>query len=289
LGLVLEGATGQEYGDIVQKAVFNKLKRNSFQGDFPNKNHLLIADGYSKKFYEGDRRAFKHVPARALAASTGLCGTASDLSLIMTEMLFGDKLLTRQQRKYLFETKWPVKNSDVEAYGLGLIFTSDGKRNFVGHSGGWPGFMSQTRHLQKTDYTVSFIMNASEDFGYSIVKSMMSVLTLVANTFPENEIKNVCVSPVMMNWWGGAIYVLGEKRAVYLGVGDWNFASNPTILEKRKDGAYYSEKMSGASSVGEPVRFLKKGKKIDAVKFGAFTATPFEEFQRGSMRNFLQK
>jgi CubicO group peptidase (beta-lactamase class C family) len=286
LGLLLESVVDRSYGDIIEKTVFKKLGRNSFISDFLPHKITEFADGYSKKIYGGKRRAFKHVSANALASSTGLCGTASDLSLFFSNIMFGNELLSRQQKNLLLKTRWPVKNSISESYGMGMLFVDGGGRNYMGHSGGWPGFMSQTRLLSDEDYTVGLVLNASEDFTFSIAKSILATFSLIANTFSEKD--PVCVSQVMMNWWGGAIYIVGSKKAICLNVGDWNFASNPTVLSKRKDGAFCSEKMSGSSSVGEPVLFFQKGKKINAVKFAAFTAKPVNEFMKISERSFLK-
>ncbi|MDF2572888.1 MAG: pbpE [Sporomusa sp.] len=286
LGLVLQAAAGLSYKELVHKLTLDKLQKQSFLVDYVAGN-TQFADGHSKKLYSGQRKIFRHVPANAMAPATGLCGNAEGASLFLHAMCFGDELLPLGIRRDLLSLKWPVKNVADSSYGLGLAFKTFRGKTYVGHSGSYPGFSSQTHAWVGTDYVISVVVNASEPIDFSILRSVANIIGTIRDAYPAEDLQRVLVSDPMVNWWGGGIYVVGENKALYFPINGWLLGDDAVQLERRKDGAYESQKMSGYSSVGEPVRFDIEREQIIRVKFGSFTIFPEKIFLEKSKAAFI--
>lgn len=283
LGMVAQNVTGLTYDQLVQKFILKKLRSLHLQTDYAQtNNNEKYAYGYSKKLYEGKSRAFKHVSTFGMAAAAGLCGNVENTTLLLHELYFGEKLLEANDQKELLNLCWPIKNSSTDSYGLGTAFNKTNCGLFVGHSGGFPGFTSQTRLWKGTDYIFGFISNTSESISLTAIKSIAHIYLKLQETFTKQEMPSLLVSAPMMHWWGASLYVVGKEKALWIPMNDWSIGEDAVVLLRRKDGLFESQSISGYSSVGEPVKIFIEGKKIAAVKFGAFLALPESEFSKRS-------
>ncbi|CAH2602309.1 Beta-lactamase family protein [Rhodovastum atsumiense] len=284
LGLVLQEVTGKPYHALVAEAAarrwrISELLPDHAEGQFP------FATGYSKKIYDGACKPFRHVCANALAPAVGLCGNAESASLFAWRYYCSNDFLTPALREELTRSKWNIKNLTEEFYGLGTMFSPFKDTFLTGHSGSTPGFYSQTRYLAGTDYVFSVVVNGSEPVAASIVCSVARLLHNLARNFDDVESGTVITSDILMNWWGASLYAVSPRRALLFSVSGWGFG-DCTALERRADGTYASDDISGYSSVGEAVRFKRDGEKIVEAKFAAFTALPFADFITKSQVSF---
>lgn len=284
LGLFLQQATGLSYEQLVARALPGTLRAPTLTPDYTAKTTPL-ATGYSLNLYDGHRKPFRHVSANALAPAAGLCGTAEAASLFVHRLYCTDDLLSPAMRKDLLTLKWGIKNSSDESYGLGTIFVPFKDTSFIGHSGSFPGFYSQTRHLAGTDYVFSIVVNSSEPIAFTILKSMATLIRTIKQNIPVEAIKSIRLSPPLMNWWGGSLYLVTQQKALYFPLSGWTFGDS-VVLTRRKDGTYASEAMGGFSSVGEPVKFKAVKGEIVEAKFAAFTAIPYADFLKKSSISF---
>lgn len=284
LGIVLREVTGKPYQALVAEATARRWRIPELLPDYVD-GAPPFATGYSKKIYDGARRPFRHVCANALAPAVGLCGNAESASLFAYRYYCGNDLLNPALQGELTHSKWNIKNLTDEFYGLGTIFSQYKDTYLMGHSGSTPGFYSQTRHLVGTDYVFSVVVNGSEPVAASIVYSVARLLQNLTRNFDDAELGSVIISDILMNWWGASLYVVSPRRALLFSVPGWIFG-DCFALERRADGTYASDDISGYSSVGEAVRFRLDGNKIVEAKFAAFAAPPLPEFIKKSKASF---
>ncbi|MCL2469136.1 MAG: beta-lactamase family protein [Alphaproteobacteria bacterium] len=287
--LVLEKIFNKPYRVLVNDIILVKNKDLALTPDYDSDQEEKYASGYSKRFYEGERKAFRHVPTHALAAATGLCGNIESSTLLVKRLYLDGYMISEESRRELRNLNWPIKNATQELYGLGTAFHQTDCGLFCGHSGGFPGFTSQTRLWNQTDYVFGFVANTSASISMAAIKSFGRIFLKIEETFSENEMSSLLVSPPLMNWWGVGVYVLGKNKALYLPILDWSFGDESIVFFRRKDGFFETHKISGYGSVGEPVEFFVKDRKIKAVKRGAFLALPKKEFLEKSRLSFFEE
>lgn len=276
LGLALESATGMTYTELAQKYILSKLPRARLSSDYGLSPRLKHAQGYTKRLFDEQRKRLRDEPANALAPATGFCGTAEAASEFLHAYLLTDTFIPARLRRDVVHLNWKVKNLTSESYGLGMGFSGAGDDLYIGHSGGYPGFGSQTRHLKGSDYTFSVVANTNDVDTMAILRTMADLIRKVETAFATD--KKIEVSPVVMNKWGSWQYIVGAKNALSIMSDMPTPIESAQTLERRRDGAYYNENANGYSNVGEPVTFIRKGGKITAVKSGANMLYPADEF-----------
>lgn len=284
LGLVIEAATQRSYDEVINELIFKKMPGAVLVTDYGRGGAgIHYADGHSRRFYSGRRRIFRHAPTDALAAATGFCGNMESTTRFASDLFFTDKFLPRAQRRDLHSLRWPVMNTQSEYYGMGVQFNITMGNTYIGHAGGYPGFTSQTRHWAGSDYICGAIVNANESFSYSIIRSMAEVLRKVAESFPASEWKKLEVTPPMLNRWGTNIYIIGRTRALVVPLETWQPADDAYLLDKR-GGRFYYGSITGYASPGEEVQFIRRGKKVSAVRAGGHPAYNVKDFlKRGKL------
>lgn len=276
LGLALEAATGMSYADLARKYILSKLPRAKLSPDFGLGPRLKHAQGYTKRLFDEQRKPLRDEPANALAPATGFCGTAEAASEFLHAYLHTDAFVPARLRREVMHLNWKVKNLTSESYGLGMGFSGTGDDVYIGHSGGYPGFGSQTRHLQGSDYTFSAVANTNDVDTMAILRTMADLLRKVETTFATD--KKIEVSPVVMNKWGSWQYLVGAKTALSVMSDMPAPAESAQTLQRGRDGNWYNENANGYTHVGEPIAFIRKAGKIAAVKSGANMMYPADEF-----------
>lgn len=285
LGLALESATGMEYADLFAEHILPKLPGAVLTPDYGLRPRIKYAAGNSRKIFDQKSRQLRNEPAKALAPATGFCGTAESTTQFLHTLLQTDKLLPQRMRREVAHLNWKVRNMATESYGYGMIFSGIGEDVYIGHSGGYPGFGSQTRLLKGTDYVFSAIMNSTEFDSLAIIRTMADLIRKVESVFATD--RKIEVSPVVMNKWGSWQYIVGGKSAIALMSDMPSPTDAPQILQRRRDGNYYADKANGFTNVGEPVSFIRKAGKIVAVKSGANTLYPADEFLKRAKKTVL--
>lgn len=289
LGMALEAATGKDYHALMEGLVLSKLPGALLMTDYERargRGRVHYADGHSKRFYRGRRRIFRHAATGALAPATGFCGNMEGTTRFLSDLYFSDIFLPRTLRRDMMGMSWPVRNAQSEYYGLGTQINMTQGNTYTGHSGGYPGFTSQTRHWQGSDYIFGAIVNANELFSYSMIRSIAEVVRKVADSFPETEWRRLEVTEPMMNKWGSSVYILGRHRALGIPLETWQPADEAFILDRRKDGGYYCDRITGYASLGEEVHFLRRNEKVYAVRFGGHTAWNRKTFLKRAHKAF---
>lgn len=257
LGLVLENVLKMPYEKVMDELILKKLQGTQIFPDYSEKLQDSFADGHSRSLLEGQRFPLKHAHALAMAPATGFCANAEDTNLVFDKLLCGKGLLKPEMQQELLSLNWPVKNAVHERYGLGLQFDKRADIEMIGHSGGYPGFSTYTRHWVGTDYVISFFLNTNSIVPGTAVHSIIKILKLISSTFTDKEAKNAIISDPLMNKWGSIMFVVSEKTGLYLSLESWAPWDEALVLVSKNGEEYLSDKEHGYDSVGEKISFKK--------------------------------
>ncbi len=275
LGIVLENAMGMPYSKAMDTLVLQKLEGTHIYSDYAEDIKQVFADGHTRPFFEGKRLPLKHASANAISPATGFCASAEDTSLFFDTFLLGKGLTNKDLQQELLSMNWPVTNSSNERYGYGLGFNKISDIELMGHSGGYPGFSTQTLHPVGTDSIISFFMNTNEYIPGQALISIIKVLNKINDTFTENEAKEANVSEPLMNKWGGRIFVVSKTKGLSFPLDFWSFDS--LYFSSRNGENYTCEKQNGIDNIGEILTFTKdKQGKILSAHWGA-SSFPLED------------
>lgn len=277
LGLILENLMQMPYVAVAQKMILSKLSTNMILPDFSNEEKNF-ANGHTRSYFNRQRRVMKHAAAQSLAAAAGFCANAASTSLFFHELLLGRKLLTERAQQELLSLSWPMKNLKTERYGLGIQFDGEDLQ-FIGHSGGYPGFVTQTCLVAGTDYVISFFLNTNEFIPFDAVEGVAGIFSKIKENLTNTEAEKAILTTPMMNKYGAGIHVLSGKKALCFTLESWMPHTSCLVLTQQKQGDYICSQESGYGSVGEKISYRKNQEgMIESVKWGSFTLHSEEIF-----------
>lgn len=161
LGLVIERASGRSYAEFVRERILDPLGLDRVHPDIDDVPPQECAWGHSMRI-DGDDDTFVvgNPSTHALAPATGFVADAEDLSAYAAAHAFGDTRLISDGTQRLMQRpeSFIVRRGEEQGrYGLGLVLEKVGKRHTVGHSGGFPGFITRTL-LDPTDGLVVCVL-----------------------------------------------------------------------------------------------------------------------------------
>lgn len=278
LGAVIERVTGVPYVEHIRREVLARTGLGRVEPDYRAACKLPYADGHGRTWKGAARLPLVHMPARALAAATGFCATAEDMSQFLSAYLCGDQLVSAATQTELRALDWPVANSTIERYGLGLTkYAFDGGW-LTGHTGGYPGFNSATLQSPDGTYTVSLYVNNAAVL-VPTAKSVLKLLALMADLFDEREAARVEVSPPLHCLWGSELFVVGRKQALEF-VLDSSAPHEEWCVLQRAGNGYKTDKKNGFRNIGQAIEFRrdKAGRIVATAGMGTsmVTAAAFE-------------
>jgi D-alanyl-D-alanine carboxypeptidase len=179
LGLIIEAVTGLGFTDSVNQTIITRLGLRDTGPELPLERQDDLAAGHSGLAYAAERRVIDHVATGALAAATGFYATAADLVRFYGALLPGNsELLSEDALRQLRHAQWQTKES--EAYGLGLILNRLGDRQLLGHSGGFPGYITRTLACPDSKLVVAVLTNATDGPAEALATVLFRLLELAA-------------------------------------------------------------------------------------------------------------
>ena len=159
LGEIAESATGRSFDALVKSNIVRPLGLTSTWSDLVPGARRHLATGYSTSRPGEARTAEKHVPARAIAPAGGLISTVPDLLEYQRAQLPGDaRLLGEVSKREMQRPQW--QRSTEPHYGLGWMTWHVDGISVVGHSGGYPGFVTKIAFAPQEAITAAVLTNA---------------------------------------------------------------------------------------------------------------------------------
>ncbi|WP_135228951.1 serine hydrolase domain-containing protein [Deinococcus fonticola] len=286
LGLIIEAASGQSYEDYIAEHITGPLGVKNLGPELPAEREGELATGHSALMHGHDmRRTLPSSNTHAMAAATGFFGTAEDLTAYWARHALGQTTLISDASKRLMQRKESeVTRPTRRWYGLGLIIDDLGGRPLVGHSGGFPGHITQSWLDPKTGLSVSVLTNTlggpATEWATNIVK-----LIDFAQKKPEKQRAdapgidpNTFTGRFATSWGVYDIVNLNGRLVALFPQGDPAMtATELTIVDA---DTLAPEPEAGFGSVGEPYTFGRDEKgQIEWVRSGGSRAWPVEKYR----------
>lgn len=288
IGLIIELATGNSFEEEVLTRIAEPLGLTHLRVDYDDADNEAHARGHSPKLFDGDQQwTYPHVKAHALAAATGVSANAETLSKYATLHYFGnDTVLDDDSKRIMQRDESIVKfeGNEIGRYGIGMQITPVGSRRLVGHSGGYPGFITRTFIDPKDQLVVSLLTNVAQSMATPLAEGIIKLIDLAITleaenkTAPEGIDLSTFEGRFMSDWKVSEIRAIGNQLVRF-----YSDALDLTRLYERLD-IIDAETLSqvgraGFMEVGENITYKRDSDgEILSVRTGGGTALPVEKY-----------
>ena len=305
LGAVVEAAGGASWAEQLGERITGPLGMTSTLPDLDEGSvgtdgrAAGHATGYAALLDdEVERLPVPAVPTGALAAATGVSSTAEDLTAWMSahargaSSVLGARSLRLAQRE---ESRLRAHDEAVRRWGLGFEIDEVGGRTVVGHSGGFPGYVTRTWLDPEAEIAVSVLTSANGSPAGALAAGLLRLVD-VALAGPDGRVDGA--DPARsgaeaggdgtgLERWTGRFANLWGRTDVAL-LGGRLVLLSPAVpdpgegwLELVPEGdTLRSEAVDGTGPVGEAVQYAwAEDGSPASVRVGGMTAWPVEDFR----------
>lgn len=269
LGLVIEAVTGQSYSEWITDEVVAKVGLLETKADIELWGHRPMAKGHSGKQLLSRRVVIPaDNPGHAMVSAAGFVATAADVARYFAQLSphAERSILSARSRREMTRRLWPDDESSLgRHYGLGTISGGEGDWRWVGHSGGFQGFITRTCIFPKQGLTVSVLTNAIDGLAHPWLDGVAHIL----KTFAERGGPSEKTHDWTGRWWT----LWGATDLVP--VADRVLCAAPALLTPFLDAAEIAieapdqgriTRASGFHSPGETVVLEREGEKVRSVR-----------------------
>jgi D-alanyl-D-alanine carboxypeptidase len=288
LGLAIEAVTGTGYAAHVQTAVVDRLGLADTGPEWDPARAAEYAAGHTGLLDgEDERTTIPHVDTRAMASATGFWSTARDLTTFGAAHSIGDPALLSEGSKRLMrrrESEIRAHGGDPRYYGLGMDLRTQGERELVGHSGGYPGHITRTWIDPAGQVVVSVLTNAVDGPADALARGLFALLDL-ALAAPEGVEQPPAAELArytgrFANLWGVTDVALLGGRLVLLHPSAPEPAEERAELTVEGPGTLRLETVAGFGSAGETVEYeWAADGAVSRVRAGGISSWPLEVFR----------
>ncbi|WP_422106881.1 serine hydrolase domain-containing protein [Winogradskyella sp.] len=205
LGLIIEKIVGKPYEAVVRDIVFNPLEMHDSGFDFINLPNSARAQGY--QFWTKDHiKPYKHYDSTFAYSAGSIYSTSTDL-FRWAKAVSEQKILKRKTWKQAF-------TPNLNNYGYGWEIGVFSGKNYIKHSGGYPGFMSELIYYPKED-AIIVLLNNFGNYNQNVWSIGMGVSSILFNLPYDNWKlrKEIHADDSILNEYSG-IYKLNGKKSI---------------------------------------------------------------------------
>lgn len=149
-GIVIEKASGKSYEENIRELIFNPLNMHHSGFDFNNLNENIKAKGY-QFFSASQRKPYTYIDSTVSYSAGSIYSTTTDMYK-WTEAIAKKQLLSSASWKYAFK-------HTASDYGFGFRINQFSGHDYIKHSGGYPGFVSEFIYYPKERITIILLKN----------------------------------------------------------------------------------------------------------------------------------
>ena len=267
LGLIVAAASGQSYNDYVAAEIVGRLGLQNTGPELDAARAHEYAAGYTGFHTSLERRKVDHVDTRAMAAATGFYGTADDLVLYFAAHFPGDtRLLSDASKRLQQREHWKSDAAEPSSphYGLGMVIQSVDGHRIVGHSGGYPGHITNSFFDPAAGLAVSVMTNAVDGPAGELSTGILRLIDAALAQKPALSLAPAAAKPDIdsarftgrfANLWGVLDVVQLGERLVSLSPASANPLDGLDELDIVDETTLRIRKGSGFGSVGEQMRY----------------------------------
>lgn len=296
LGQVVEAAGGAPWADQMAERITGPLALSSTLPDIDDAS--IGADGRASGHATGyagllddevERLAVPPAPTGVLAPATGVSSTAEDLTAWMVAHSRGDASLLGGHAQRLAqreESRVRAHDEAVRRFGLGFEISQVGERTLVGHSGGFPGYITRTWCDPQAAVAVSVLTSCNGGPADTMAAGLLRLLD-VALAGPTGRADGGDGSGDLERWtgrfaslWGRLDVALLGGRPVLLSPGSPDPSQGYLELAPEGSDALRFEAVDGTGPVGELLAYeWAEDGSVASLRFGGVTQWPVEVFR----------
>jgi D-alanyl-D-alanine carboxypeptidase len=189
LGLILEKISGKKYYDLLRQRILNPLNlKNTKPSDQRKLNGLVQGyAGANNEFGNKDRVISEDgkfiINPQFEWTGGGIYSTTSDLAK-WGKLLYAGKVLDSSSMKLMLDAV-PAKLGRDTKYGLGVIVRPTALGISYGHSGFFPGYMTEMLYFPEKNLCIAIQSNSS-DFRQLKIPLLRCLMLMANETLKEN-------------------------------------------------------------------------------------------------------
>lgn len=284
LGLVIEAVSGVSYREYVSKNIVERLGLKSTGPDLDAKAKKLLTKGYGIELFYKDRRVFDQIDTRDMSSATGFYSNAEDVCRYFSAHFIGnDNLIGDTSKRQMQHGYWKPEGTK-ERYGLGMVHYKKKGWKIYGHSGGFPGFITNTQFDAKRQLVMTVLTNAYDGPAKMICSGILNII----DTFQQDtdDIKPKATSLKKFagrfySTWGPTDIVLVGKKLFAIDPLWWTDFEDAEELSVLDENTLKIEKASGYESPGETIRYkFASNGKVSSIIYAGRTMLSLEEAQK---------
>ncbi|MDG2089736.1 MAG: serine hydrolase [Gammaproteobacteria bacterium] len=264
-GMVIEKVSGESWADYIQGNIFAPLgmTASSVDLDVPG-----LATGYSRRMPDGSRSIIPFIDARGMAAATGLTSTVGDMAKFVSaqfrqgprggEQILSTPSLREMHRVRMLENDWSRGNG----IGFGVYRLDD--TVYVGHSGGYPGYTTNTMIQLDSKIGVIVLTNTNDSNPVDISRQLMSTVGQAVAELTDEDSELIPWDPSWERFTGLYRGVFSDNQVVLLNEQLVVISPNArniddsTSLEPLGNDLFLLNAPTGGGRIGEVVRFVEE-------------------------------
>jgi D-alanyl-D-alanine carboxypeptidase len=280
LGQVIESVTGEPYEDAVRRLVLEPMGLENTVPDFEDDKLTDHATGYGRKLPGQPREPLSHVHARVMNSATGFSSSVEELLRFYRHHQFGnesflpDRLKREMQRVQYIDRAY--------SWGLGFSVNKMGKLDVVGHSGGYPGFITVSLLCQEKKLTVVVLTNAIDGPASDLAAGIVDILNLADRfgaeiTENDNDVDEAWlddISGFYANRWGVSLFQRVGSRMITVPAGLMTPSTGAVLAEYQGDNEFRWVEGAQNGSFGEST-FVEEVDGQHVLRDGEATLKPF--------------
>ncbi|HYJ68656.1 MAG TPA: serine hydrolase domain-containing protein [Nocardioidaceae bacterium] len=286
LGMIVAAASGQSYHEYVRARIVKPLGLADTGPEYESARASEYAVGYSALAYADRRIPIEHIDTGSMAAATGFFSTAGDLVRYAAAHFHGDeRLLTDASKRRMQRTEW--KTGRDSEYGLGLDVAEFGGRRVVGHGGGYPGHITNTKWDPVDRLAVSVLTNAIDGAAGAYAANFFRLIELAhkpaEEDAPPDGVDLDRFRGRFANLWGATdVARFGDQLYLLDPTAD-DPSHEPSALTVVDDDTLRMSPDNGFASPGELVRYTFGDTGVESVRAGSgSTGYPFDRFSQAA-------
>ena len=267
LGQVIAAVSGQSYAEYILNEILKPLEMKNTVVDVDETNISLHATGHKIKFPRKERETVKHTPANVMHAATGLSSNVEDLFKFFKAHTFGnDNLFPDYIKREMQRVQF--KGDKVDR---GLAFAIEDIKgdkivptSVVGHSGGYPGFITRSWLIQKDKTIIVVLTNASDGPASTLALGIIRILSHLKKEkekFKMNKDKPIPDYKDIIGYYQGAwghvsLFSQIGSKLVRIGPRDENPLEFMTTYKHKEGHKFINPKEFAFASPGQEVEFI---------------------------------
>jgi CubicO group peptidase (beta-lactamase class C family) len=176
-GLLVEKLSGQRFAEYAQANILDPLGMTNSSFDKPVPG---LATPYGRRMPDGSREVFGFVDARGMAAATGLTSDVRDMAKFVSAQFRkgargGNQILSSGSMREMQRVR-SVEETWKNGTGLGFQTQRIADKSYVGHSGGYPGYITQTLFQPADRFGAIVLTNSTDGDAGEIVRQLIAAV-----------------------------------------------------------------------------------------------------------------